>query len=166
MNLEILAAPLEPSAVEWRYQSATKDGQKIIVVPYVTNREIMRRLDEAFGIFGWKSSFKEVEGGFLCTLSALDDKGVWVSKEDGAPRTDIEPIKGGVSNAMKRTAVQFGIGRNLYDFPKVFIESSDKFLPGWAMPLLDKMVEKINSGAVMRDVVVLKQADAQKLQQR
>jgi hypothetical protein len=156
MELNILTAPLTAQEIEWRVQSQTKDGQKIIVVPYITNRCVMQRFDDQFGWAGWQNEIKEIEGGFLCTITAVLSGGEIVRKTDGASRTGIEPVKGGISDAMKRCAVQFGLGRSLYDFPKVFIETTDKYIPNWATPLLDKMVDKINGGGVVRDVVVLK----------
>ncbi len=156
MILTSLIAPLTAQEVEWRVQSQTKDGQKIIVVPYITNRCVMQRFDDQFGWAGWQNEIKEIEGGFLCTITATLPGGELVKKTDGASRTGIEPVKGGISDAMKRCAVQFGLGRALYDFPKVLIQTTDKYIPDWATPLLDKMVEKINAGGVVRDVVVLK----------
>lgn len=156
MELNALTAPLTTHEIDWRVQSQTKDGQKIIVVPYITNRCVMQRFDEQFGWSGWQNEIKEVEGGFLCTITAVLPGGEIVRKTDGASRTAVEPIKGGISDAMKRCAVQFGLGRALYDFPKVFIQTTDKFIPTWATALLDKMVDKINTGVAMRDVVVLK----------
>jgi hypothetical protein len=137
-------------------QSQTKDGQKIIVVPYITNRCVMQRFDEQFGWAGWNNELKEIDGGFLCTITVSLPDGKSVSKTDGASRTGIEPVKGGISDAMKRCAVQFGLGRALYDFPKVFVETTDKYIPNWATPLLDAMVAKINAGGAVRDIVVLK----------
>ncbi|MBC8151532.1 MAG: DNA repair protein Rad52 [Bacteroidetes bacterium] len=156
MELNALTAPLTTHEIDWRVQSQTKDGQKIIVVPYITNRCVMQRFDEQFGWSGWQNEIKEIDGGFLCTITAVLPGGEIIRKTDGASRTAVEPIKGGISDAMKRCAVQFGLGRALYDFPKVFIQTTDKFIPGWAAPLLDKMVDKINTGSPMRDVVVLK----------
>ena len=156
MELTALTAPLTTHEIEWRVQSQTKDGQKIIVVPYITNRSVMQRFDDQFGWAGWQNEIKEIDGGFLCTITAVLPGGEIVRKTDGASRTSVEPVKGGISDAMKRCAVQFGLGRALYDFPKVFIETTDKYIPNWAMPLLDKMVDKINSGGIVRDVVVLK----------
>lgn len=145
-----------PANIEWRVQSQTKDKSKVIVVPYLTNRAVMESFDAAFGPLGWKSSFQEVQDGFLCTLSVKDESGEWISRTDGAPRTDIEGLKGGVSGSMKRCAVQFGLGRSLYNYPKVMIQSTEKYIPDWAFGLLDKMVEKINTGAKMPNMVVLK----------
>lgn len=156
MDLNVLTAPLTVQEIEWRVQSQTKDGQKIIVVPYITNRCVMQRFDDQFGWAGWQNEIKEIEGGFLCTITAILPGGEIVKKTDGASRTAVEPVKGGISDAMKRCAVQFGLGRSLYDFPKVLIQTTDKYIPDWANPLLDKMVDKINSGGTVRDVVVLK----------
>ncbi|GAB3955306.1 hypothetical protein GCM10028805_42540 [Spirosoma harenae] len=156
MELNVLTAPLTAQEIEWRVQSQTKDGQKIVVVPYITNRCVMQRFDEQFGWEGWQNEIKEIESGFLCTITVVLPGGEIVRKTDGASRTNVEPIKGGISDAMKRAAVQFGLGRALYDFPKVLIQTTDKYIPDWANPLLDKMVEKINGGGIVRDVVVLK----------
>lgn len=156
MDLSVLNAPLTAQEVEWRVQTQTKDGQKIIVVPYVTNRTVMQRFDEQFGWAGWQNEIKEIDGGFLCTITVVLPGGEIVRKTDGASRTAVEPIKGGISDAMKRCAVQFGLGRALYDFPKVFIQTTDKYIPDWSQPLLDQMVAKIFAGGAVRDVVVLK----------
>ncbi len=156
MNLTILTAPLTAHEIEWRVQSQTKDGQKIIVVPYITNRCVMQRFDEQFGWSNWQNEIKEIDGGFLCTITVTLQGGQVVKKTDGASRTDIEPVKGGISDAMKRCAVQFGLGRTLYDFPRVFVQTTDKYIPDWAQTLLDKLVEKINAGGSVRDVIVLK----------
>jgi hypothetical protein len=70
MELNALTAPLTIHEIEWRVQSQTKDGQKIIVVPYITNRCVMQRFDDQFGWAGWQNEIKEIDGGFLCTITA------------------------------------------------------------------------------------------------
>lgn len=114
---EQLKRPFEPSEIEWRVQSGgVKNGKTwAMVLAYVTNRAIMDRLDEVFGVGGWKNEFAPTPSmdGVMCGISAKID-GEWVTKYDGAQNTDIEAVKGGLSSAMKRTAVQFGIGRYLY----------------------------------------------------
>ena len=62
MNLEVLTAPLTAQEVEWRVQSQTKDGQKIVVVPYITNRCVMQRFDDQFGWAGWQNEIKDIDG--------------------------------------------------------------------------------------------------------
>lgn len=166
MDLNVLSKPLISHEIEWRVQNQSKDGQKITVVPYITNRCVMNRFDEQFGWAGWNNELKEIDGGFLCTITVKMPDGNVVSKTDGASRTGIEPVKGGISDAMKRCAVQFGLGRGLYDFPRVFIQTTDKFIPNWANGLLDQMVAKINAGGAVRDVVVLKPEHAKPAQAR
>ena len=153
-TFEILNKAIMPDEIEWRVQSQTKNKDKLIIVPYITNRCVMDRFDLAFGEDGWNSSFKEVTDGFLCTITATVD-GKTISRSDGANKTNIEPVKGGISDSMKRTAVQFGLGRGLYKYPRVMIEIEDKFIPNWVYPRLDKMVLMINNGEFKKDLVIL-----------
>lgn len=160
--MEELNKPLQASEIEWRVQSQTKDGKRILVVPYVNNRTVMERFDKTFGWGNWSNAIQPIDGGFLCTITVRLHDGQTVSKTDGASRTGIEPIKGGISDSMKRCAVQFGLGRSLYDYPKIFIETTDKYIPNWAEGLLSRMVDKMNSGGIATAVVVLKPEHAKK----
>jgi hypothetical protein len=150
-----LTAPILPNEVEWRIQSQTSTG-KLIVVPYINNRCVMTRFDAAFGAENWTSEFREISNGFLCRLTVTINKRE-VYREDGASKTNIEPEKGGISDAMKRAAVQFGLGRCLYDYPRVMIECEGKFIPDWAYEKLDKLVTWINEGKCNRDMIILSQ---------
>jgi hypothetical protein len=150
---EILTAPILPSEIEWRVQSQTSTG-KLIVVPYINNRCVMQRFDAAFGASNWTSEFREITNGFICRLSVTIDKRT-IYREDGASKTNIEPEKGGISDAMKRAAVQFGLGRCLYDYPKVMVECEGKFIPDWAHDKLGKLVEWVNAGN-FKEVIILK----------
>ena len=148
-----LTAPILPNEIEWRVQSVTSTG-KMIVVPYINNRCVMQRFDAAFGATNWTSEFREIGNGFICRLTVYMD-GQTIFREDGASKTNIEPEKGGISDAMKRAAVQFGLGRCLYDYPKVFIECNDKYIPDWAHDKLTKLVEWVNLGN-FKEVIILK----------
>jgi len=150
---ETLTAPIQPNEIEWRVQSVTSTG-KMIVVPYINNRCVMQRFDAAFGPTNWTSEFREIGNGFICRLTVTVD-GETIYREDGASKTNIEPEKGGISDAMKRAAVQFGLGRCLYDYPKVFIECEGKFIPDWAEDKLMKVVEWLNLGN-FKEVIILK----------
>lgn len=154
-QLEALQSPFKPSDIEWRVQRAmsTQRGNKAVVLAYVTNRAIMNRLDEVFGVGGWKNEYKEWrDKGVLCGISVKID-GEWVTKWDGAEETNIEATKGGFSGSMKRAAVQLGIGRYLYNLDEVWVDVKDKGqnyindkkanvkgywddpqLPSWALP--------------------------------
>lgn len=113
--MEMLRAPFGDDELEKKVQSTTGDKKQGMVAFYVSARAIQNRLDEVFGFDGWKTSYKEVNGGYICSL-AVRVNGEWITKEDGAPATQFESIKGGISNAFKRVASSgFGIGRYLYD---------------------------------------------------
>lgn len=171
-----LAAPFHRKDIDWRVGRCGKrrgsDEIWATCFAYATNRAIMLRLDDACGVGGWKVEFRHLPGhataqddpldvgGFLCSL-AIKIGDEWVTKEDGCGLTDIEPVKGGLSTAMKRAAVQWGIGRYLYDLPEAFAIITDDrndyygktkdgtefrwrppALPEWALPRGETAVER------------------------
>ncbi|MDH4129836.1 MAG: Rad52/Rad22 family DNA repair protein, partial [Spirochaetota bacterium] len=129
MNLDKLKDPFSPDEIEWRVQqSGVKNGKPwAMVLAYVTSRAVMDRLDEVFGIMGWKDSYiPGADGGVICKLSVWDnEKKEWITKEDGSENTNIDAVKGGISGALKRAAVKFGIGRYLYNIEASFAIFSD-----------------------------------------
>ena len=160
-------------------QSAGQKDGKVWsrVLAYVTNRAIMNRLDEVCGIDGWKNEIVEIsKGSFICGISIkFGDE--WVTKWDGADATDIEPVKGAISGAMKRSAVQWGIGRYLYELEAGYANIHDKgkhyqsgkkdshpafkwdppALPEWALPepADDGCIKKINGCNTHEDLKAL-----------
>jgi len=119
-----LRTPFPEEDIEWRVQQQglSKGLPWALVLAYVTNRAIMDRLDETIGAENWTNDFTQSpNGGVLCTLGVrVDDS--WVYKTDGADNTEVERVKGGLSNAMKRAGVQWGIGRYLYKLPTTFAD--------------------------------------------
>jgi len=140
---ELLKEPFAVDEIEWRIGATLKDKLKGLAVAYITNRAIQNRLDKVCGVDGWQNEFKEVNGGFVCGIS-ISIHGSWITKYDGASLTGIEPIKGGLSDAMKRAAAQWGIGRYLYKIPaqwvkiklqgKSYVIDEVPKLPAWALP--------------------------------
>lgn len=131
--MQRLAEPFAAEAVEWRVQSSgkTSRGPWVRVIPYVTNRAIMDRLDAVAGPGNWTNRYEALHSGLVCGISIrIGDQ--WVTKWDGADMADeddgrgIDRVKMGCSNAMKRAAVQWGIGRYLYDVGEHYAE----ILPG------------------------------------
>lgn len=131
MNLSMLSAPFPKSAVHWRVQGKPfpRDGKhSAMALAYINARDVMDRLDDVCGPEGWQSEFTETaKGRVICRLGIKMD-GEWVWKSDGAGDTDVEGEKGGISDALKRAAVSWGIGRYLYrlDSPWVPCEVNDK----------------------------------------
>lgn len=129
--LEALAKPFQPKDIEWRVNSAANNGKggfRLLVVPYLESRAVMDRLDQVCGAY-WQSEFdKIVVGGkeaFQCRLSIKIDN-EWITRTDAAEISDIESVKGGHSNALKRAGVQWGIGRLLYDLPSFWVDLKDR----------------------------------------
>jgi len=172
-----LQQPFNEEDIEWRVQKCGFKGGKpwAMVFSYVTNRAIMERLDDIFGIANWKNEFKPgPSGGNLCGISIRID-GEWLTKWDGAENTNYEPVKGGLSDAMKRAAVQWGIGRYLYHLEVGFaninkdgrytqkIEDKNGMqwvkwdppqLPEWALPQKDIKIDgsELDMNEVLRKV--------------
>lgn len=129
MNLSELLVPFQPDDIEWRVQryGVKNDKPWAFVIPYIQNRAIMDRLDTVCGPENWRNEFKDWHGSKSCLCGISIKTGdEWVTKWDGADDTDIESVKGGLSNAMKRAAVQWGIGRYLYSCGGGWAVFSDK----------------------------------------
>jgi len=128
-----LSAFFYSDEIEWKVQTYNhknrQDATKAMVVPYIQARAIMDRLDEIVGIGNWKDEYLPGPGGgIVCALSLRIDN-EWVTKHDGAENSDVEEVKGGISNAFKRAAVKWGIGRYLYTIPKMWFPLNDRKFP-------------------------------------
>ena len=121
-----LAMPFAAEDLEWRIQMAFEGSMQGIAVPYVTNRAIQNRLDEVVGPQNWYNEYQPWHGtgkreAQICGISIYFEGRGFITKWDGAEDSDIEPVKGGLSDSMKRAAVQWGIGRVLYNMDTVFV---------------------------------------------
>ena len=123
-----LKKPFTFEEIEWRIGSSfERNGEvKALALPYVTSRAIMDRLDAVFGLDGWEDEYQSWgNNAQLCAITVrIGDR--FIKKWDGAESTDIESVKGGLSNALKRTAVKFGIGRYLYSFDSIWVRCEIK----------------------------------------
>lgn len=135
INYDKLRAPFPASDIEWRVQqSGVKNGKGwAMVLAYVTNRAIQQRLDDVVGPENWRNEFsKAPDDGVLCGIGIrvkaikLPTNSEWITKYDGAENTQVEAVKGGLSGAMKRAAVQWGIGRYLYNLETKFVQVVEK----------------------------------------
>lgn len=115
-----LAAEFPRDSIHWRAQTLTMDGSKALALAYLDARDVMDRFDDVCTPAGWSNSYTETpRGRVIATISLLID-GAWIGKSDGAGDTAVEGEKGGVSDALKRAAVCWGIGRYLYRLPTVW----------------------------------------------
>ena len=127
--LSQLKNPFEPRLVKW----TTKGGKSPNPLAYIDARDVMKRLDEVMGADKYQTKYTAVDGGFVCELSLFID-GNWITRSDGASNTKIEPIKGGISDSLKRAANAWGIGRYLYYMPKWANQDNVAKWPKWALP--------------------------------
>lgn len=121
---QVLAAPFANGDIEWRVSVTTRDKDRGLAVPYVTNRAIQNRLDDTVGIDGWQNQFVPWKEGKaqLCGISiCFGQQDQWLTKWDGADDSDFESVKGGLSDSMKRAAVEWGIGRYLYGMTQIWV---------------------------------------------
>lgn len=125
-----LAAPFPADRVSWRVGSTNKDKSKGLALAYIDARDVMQRLDEAVGPANWQSRYPHADKKTVCEIGIKID-GEWVWKANGAGDSDIEAEKGALSDALKRAAVMWGIGRYLYDLesPWVALEDGRRIAP-------------------------------------
>lgn len=116
-----LAAPFDPARVSWRVGNTSADKTRALALAYIDARDVMDRLDEVVGPGNWQD---ECHGDGPRTISRIgiriDDQWVW--KTDGAGDTQVESEKGAISDAFKRCAVKWGIGRYLYEIDSPWVE--------------------------------------------
>lgn len=125
-DVKLLFAEFDRAAISWRAQSVTKEGNKAMALAYIDARDVMDRLDSVIGAADWQDRYEFSGARTICYLSIkIGDE--WVTKADGAGDTDVEAEKGAISDAFKRAAVKWGIGRYLYALPAPWVpcESRD-----------------------------------------
>jgi len=167
-NPQELRQPLRPEEIEWRI--ASSKNQWTTIVPYLNARTVMDRLDKAFGPLNWQVTYREFmvgdRRGVLAEIKVRDPStGEWITKADGAEPPDMESFKGGISGALKRAAVPWGIGRELYHYPTIMVRGEHKYIPWPVQEKLDRLVEAIIQRRKLPEVIRL-DANGNKVAQR
>lgn len=116
-----LAKPFAPDRVSWRVGPTNKDKNKGMALAYIDARDVMERLDAVVGPPGWQCRYPHANGKTVCEIG-IRNGDEWIWKADGAGDTDMEASKGALSDAFKRAAVRWGIGRYLYDTVSPWVE--------------------------------------------
>ena len=102
-----------------------KQGEGISLLLYKDARADMKILDETFGMFGWEREHEVIDGNLYCTVRVWDDNNKrWISKQDVGTESNTEKEKGQASDSFKRACFNFGIGRELYTAPFIWIPAS------------------------------------------
>lgn len=114
---------LNPEEIECRVASIKENGVTLLL--YKTARTDANILDEEIKPENWKNDFKEIGGVLYGGIAIKDtDTGEWVYKWDCGVESYTEKDKGRASDAFKRAGFKWGIGRELYTAPFIWIPKS------------------------------------------
>ena len=116
MNLQF--RKLRESEIEARVQSVKANG--LVLLLYKDARCDMKLLDETVGPMNWQKEY--LRDNSNCRVSIWDiEKKQWVSKEDTGTESNTEKEKGKASDSFKRACFNWGIGRELYSTPFIWV---------------------------------------------
>lgn len=113
---------LKANEIEARVATVSEKGCTLLL--YKDARCDMNILDETVGPMNWMRSHTRDNAN--CIVSIWDEnKKQWISKEDTGTESFTEKEKGLASDSFKRACFNWGIGRELYTAPFIWI-SADK----------------------------------------
>lgn len=114
---------LRADEIECRAAMVNEKGLSLLL--YKDARVDQRILDETFGVFGWKRSHQSIDGSLYCTVEIRDqESGEWIAKQDVGTVGNAEKAKSQASDSFKRACFNWGIGRELYTAPFIWIPAS------------------------------------------
>ena len=118
--MEVKFRELRPNEIELRVGTCTSKGFSLLL--YKTARTDSNILDEVVGCMNWQSDYKVVNDNLYCSIGIYDeDKKEWVYKWDCGTESYTEKEKGEASDSFKRAGFKWGIGRELYTSPFIWI---------------------------------------------
>lgn len=109
--------------IEVRVQSAKASG--VILLLYKNARVDMNILDETVFAENWQREHYECKGNLFCKVGIRDKNGAWIWKSDCGTESNTEAQKGEASDSFKRACFNWGIGRELYTSPFIWIKKED-----------------------------------------
>jgi hypothetical protein len=113
--------PLGAEDIECRIAQTKPNGASILL--YKTARTDANQLDDVVGVANWQNDYKVIDGTLFCGIG-IRAEGGWVWKWDAGSESNVAKDKGEASDAFKRAGFRFGIGRELYTSPFIWIPSS------------------------------------------
>lgn len=109
-------------ADEIECRAATINEKGMCLLLFKDARVDQRILDETFTPFGWRRSHQSIDGNLYCTVEVWDtEKNQWIAKQDVGTMSYSEKEKGQASDSFKRACFNWGIGRELYSAPFIWI---------------------------------------------
>lgn len=132
---------LEANEIDCRVGMVSQRTKKVSILLYKNARVDMAILDELVGPENWQRDHKEIKGNLYCGVGINTAQG-WVWKWDCGVESNTEKEKGEASDSFKRACVNWGIGRELYTAPSIWIECSESEWNG-GKPYVDFRVSHI-----------------------
>lgn len=144
---EQLAAPFPARRVSWKPQAFSRDRSSALMVAFIDARAVMERLD-AVCPGDWAFDVKLFPGAPPTARGRLTVLGLTRSDVGEAGEGEAGTLKAAASDALKRCAVHFGVGRYLYDLPATWVPwdearrapATPLRLPDWALPEEERVV--------------------------
>lgn len=119
---------LRADEIEVRVGGFNKDKTGGFLLLYKDARVDMKILDETYGSLGWQRDHEVINGNLFCNISVWDEsKGQWIKKQDVGVESNNDATKGQASDAFKRAAFNWGIGRELYTSPFIWIQGLGQY---------------------------------------
>lgn len=113
---------LTADEVECRVSTVSEKGVSLLL--YKDARCDMRILDEVIGAENWQREHYECKGNLFCRVG-LRSNGEWVWKSDCGAESYTEKEKGEASDSFKRACFNWGIGRELYTSPFIWVKADN-----------------------------------------
>lgn len=111
---------LRADEIECRVSVINEKGLSLLL--FKDARVDQRILDETFTPFGWRRTHQSIDGNLYCTVEVWDEgKGQWIAKQDVGTVSYSEKEKGQASDSFKRACFNWGLGRELYSAPFIWI---------------------------------------------
>ena len=121
-----------------------KEGKGVSLLLYKDARCDMAVLDETVGAMNWQKHYSRENKN--CTVEIWDeDKKAWIGKEDTGTESNTEAEKGLASDSFKRACVNWGIGRELYTAPFIWISGASKYDKFWVKEMEVSDTKKITA---------------------
>ncbi len=113
---------LTADEIECRVGMCSEKGVSLLL--YKDARCDMKILDEVFGPDNWQRGHEVIGGNLYCSVSVWNaEKKQWISKQDVCTNGNTEKEKSQASDSFKRACVNWGIGRELYTAPFIWISA-------------------------------------------
>lgn len=113
---------LTENEIDCRVSTCSEKGVSLLL--YKDARCDMRILDETVGMENWQRTHEVINGNLFCNVGIKVDE-EWIWKQDVGTESYTEKEKGQASDAFKRACFNWGIGRELYTVPFIWIKASD-----------------------------------------